>query len=73
VGLLKLQRLFSFRDLPNGVGALVMAHALGYLQGSDVIYELEDSETQIGRADTNDIVRINLYPLAPLLQFHQAG
>lgn len=34
-----------------------MAAPLGYLQGANVLYELEDSETQIGRADSNDIVR----------------
>ncbi len=30
---------------------------LGYLQGANVLYELEDPETQIGRAEQNDIVR----------------
>jgi len=30
--------------------------ALGYLQGGNVLYELEDPETQIGRAEQNDIV-----------------
>ncbi|RYE84407.1 MAG: hypothetical protein EOO65_02310 [Methanosarcinales archaeon] len=29
---------------------------LGYLQANGVIYELDDAETQIGRADSNDIV-----------------
>lgn len=30
---------------------------LAYLKSSSVVYELEDSETQIGRGEHNDIVR----------------
>lgn len=41
--------------------------ALGYLVThlNDVVYELEDDETQIGRADSNDIVRVS--QLCPVL------
>ena len=33
--------------------------AFGYLQGTGVLYELEDPETHIGRTDVNDIVLQN--------------
>lgn len=34
---------------------------LGYLQGTTVLYELEDPETSIGRGEDNDIVRVAMW------------